>query len=354
MNISKGKIHTAQKVVIYGPEGIGKSTFASRFPDPLFCDTEGSTKELDVRRFDRPSSFKMILTYIDYVKSNPDCCKTFVLDTADWAEKLIIEKVCAAHGKEGIEDFGYGNGYTYCTEEFGKLLNRLEDLIGIGINVVVTAHASIQKFEQPDENGSYNRWALKLINAQKCSDAAMLKEWADTVLFINYKTYVEKTKDNKFKASGGKRVMYTSHHPCWDAKNRWGLPDECDFDYSVISPHIFDKANQPTSQTPTSSYRDHAEVDNLLDNDPTIQKPAEISGPTEDLSGIPKALADLMKENKVTKEDIRLVVSREGYYPFEARIEDYDPNFVNGCLVGAWDQVLFKIMSNNDLPFGIE
>lgn len=51
MNITKGKIKSAQKVVIYGPEGIGKSTFASQFPNPLFIDTEGSTKTLMFREW---------------------------------------------------------------------------------------------------------------------------------------------------------------------------------------------------------------------------------------------------------------------------------------------------------------
>lgn len=47
MNITKGKIPSPLKVVLYGVEGIGKSTFASQFPAPLFIDTEGSTKNLD-------------------------------------------------------------------------------------------------------------------------------------------------------------------------------------------------------------------------------------------------------------------------------------------------------------------
>jgi len=42
MNISSGKISGAQKIVLYGPEGIGKSTFASRLPRPLFIDTEAA------------------------------------------------------------------------------------------------------------------------------------------------------------------------------------------------------------------------------------------------------------------------------------------------------------------------
>lgn len=50
MEITRGKIQKAKKVVIYGPEGIGKSTFAARFPGAVFIDTEGSTNDMDVAR----------------------------------------------------------------------------------------------------------------------------------------------------------------------------------------------------------------------------------------------------------------------------------------------------------------
>ena len=80
MNITSGKIMSAQKVVIYGPEGIGKSTMASKFPNPLFCDVEGGTKRLDVRRFDRPTTLEMVIRQIEYVKQNPTLCKTFVIE----------------------------------------------------------------------------------------------------------------------------------------------------------------------------------------------------------------------------------------------------------------------------------
>ena len=348
MNISTGKILTAQKVVIYGPEGIGKSTFAAQFPNPLFCDTEGSTKNMDVRRFDRPDSAQMIYECIDYVKAHSDCCSTFVLDTADWAEKLLSKSVCARSKKSGIEDFGYGKGYTYLMEEFGKLLNQLEDLIDLGIHVVVNAHAALQKFEQPDENGAYDRWSLKLTK----QDSPLLKEWADAVLFINYKTYVEKSeKTGKNKATGGKRVMYTAHHPCWDAKNRWGLPDECDFDYSVIAPHIMGSGTKSAALTPSQEPVNAVSEEDafaILDTEEAQPAPRE---PVEDLTGLPKALVSLMKENNVSAEDIRLVVSQQGYYPYEARIQDYDPDFIEGCLVAAWSQVYSKILCNQDLPF---
>ena len=94
MEIIKGKVKSAKKVVIYGPEGIGKSTFAAQFPDPLFIDTEGSTAELDVSRTKRPSSWTMILEQIKEIMSTPGLCKTLVIDTIDWAETMCIEHVC--------------------------------------------------------------------------------------------------------------------------------------------------------------------------------------------------------------------------------------------------------------------
>ena len=125
MQITKGKRARAQKVVVYGPEGIGKSTFASQFPGAVFIDTEGSTDNMDVSRLDKPSSYTMLKNEIAWVKANPTCCKTLIIDTIDWAESLIVDDICALHQKKGIEDFGYGNGYVYVKEELGRFLNSL-------------------------------------------------------------------------------------------------------------------------------------------------------------------------------------------------------------------------------------
>ena len=236
MNITRGKILTAQKVVVYGPEGIGKTTFAAHFPDPLFIDTEGSTKRLDVARLDKPTSWTMLKNQIVFVRDNKPC-KTLVIDTIDWAEQLCIDDICALHDKKGIEDFGYGNGYVYEKEEFGRFLNLLEEVVERGINVVLTAHAQLRKFSQPDEIGEYDRWELKLGKKTGSQISPLVKEWSDMLLFANYKTYaVAVDKDaKKFKAQGNERVMYTAHHPCWDAKNRDGLPEILPFDYQKIA-----------------------------------------------------------------------------------------------------------------------
>lgn len=66
MKMIRGKQPGAKKVVVYGPEGIGKSTFASKFPDPVFIDTEGSTKDMDVARTETLTSWTMLLKQVKY------------------------------------------------------------------------------------------------------------------------------------------------------------------------------------------------------------------------------------------------------------------------------------------------
>lgn len=241
--ITKGKVKTAKKVVIYGPEGIGKSTLASQFPEPVFIDTEGSTKELDVARYPVPKTWNDVVTDVnDFVESMPG--KTLIVDTADWAEQLCISHTCANLGVKGIEDVGYGKGYVYVSEAFADFLNKCNVLIDQGVNVIFTAHAQMRKFEQPDEMGAYDRWEMKL--SKKV--APLLKEWADIVLFCNYKTDVITDQNTKSKkATGGRRVMYASHHPCWDAKNRYDLPDMMPMEFSQIK-HLFEGIEQKAKE----------------------------------------------------------------------------------------------------------
>lgn len=385
MNIIKGKLPGAKKVVVYGPEGIGKSTFASKFPDPVFIDTEGSTKDMDVARLPAPSSWNMVLEEVRYVIQNPSICKTLVIDTADWAEQLCIAAVCDKHQKSGIEDFGYGKGYVFLQEEFGKLLNLLTELVEKKkVHVVLTAHAKMRKFEQPDEMGAYDRWEMKLSK----NVSPMIKEWADMVLFANYKTHVVKV-DGKNKAQGGQRVMYTTHHSCWDAKNRYSLPDEVPFEYGSIA-HIFSgssntyEPNAPTTHVSTQQpVRETKPVSTAPEAQPAKETPSQISdhdvpaamNEPEQLSmdlnepasstsegfpvdpRVPKHLRDLMIANHVCEWDIENVVEARGYVPTGTKIWEYDtvnPGIIDGLLVASWDQVydaIKEMKEKQEIPF---
>jgi GTPase SAR1 family protein len=375
MEIARGVIKSAQKIVIYGPEGIGKSTFASMFPNALFIDTEGSTKYMDVARLPKPCSWSMLMDDVRHVYVHPEVCNTLVIDTADWAEKLCSEDLCAKSQKAGIEDFGYGKGYVYLVEDFGKLLNMLEEIVNMGVNVVFTAHAQMRKFEQPDEMGAYDRWEMKL---QK-KTAPLLKEWADAVLFVNYQTYVvnvdgQGTSKGKNKAQGGRRVMYTSHHPCWDAKNRYNLPPDVDFDYSVIAPYIPVKGSAvPVQYVTTQPVQQQNVLAPVVSDDKSVNEPIQQQLPmespqqlppsehqttpavtNEELSDVPKALAALMKEKQVALKEIQEAVAYKGYFPADTPFKAYPNEFVSGVLIAAWPQVftIIELLRSKEIaPF---
>lgn len=386
MKITKGKIQKAKKVVVYGPEGIGKSTFAAHFPDSLFIDTEGSTAAMDVARLPRPTSWNMLLEEIDYIKSHPGECRTLVIDTIDWAEQLCVDHVCSIHNKKGIEDFGYGNGYVYTKEEFGRFLNRLSDVIETGVNVVLTAHAQLRKFEQPDELGAYDRWELKLGKKTASQTSPLVKEWADMLLFANYKTYsVAVDKDGKkHKAQGGKRVMYTSHHPCWDAKNRYGLQEECEFDYQVIA-GIIEEPKEKKETTPKESKKESpaktSEVEkpapkteeNFMNIPPDVDEEVPFDADAKNMPSekkeepdmsksetfrlpdyIPKELQDLMYPYLASEEEVMEAVYQRGYFPRGTPFQNLPGEFIQGVLIGAWPQVMKVIQemrSHYDIPF---
>ena len=113
LNIITGRVQRAQKVVLYGVEGIGKTSLAAQTPDPLFIDTEGGTAHLDVRRLQKPETWDELIALVREVAATPDVRKSLMLDTADWAEQLCIDHICAKYKQPGIESFGYGKGYTY-------------------------------------------------------------------------------------------------------------------------------------------------------------------------------------------------------------------------------------------------
>lgn len=369
MKITKGKRARAQKVVIYGTEGIGKSSLASQFPEPLFIDTEGSTDNMDVARLDKPTSWIMLNNQIAFIKANPTVCKTLVIDTIDWAESLCVDNLCAMHGKKGIEDFGYGNGYVYAKEEMGRFLNKLQDLIEIGINVVLTAHAQIRKFELPDEMGSYDKYELKLGKKTSSQTAPLVKEWADLLLFCNYKTYlISQEKSTKKKAQGNQRVMYTEHNPAWDAKNRHGLPSELPLDYNSIA-HIFKtEEKEEFKKTVQTEFKDEkkeqlqfeqpkyngdleapkiekTQEEKIMDNFGDIVKEVE-NTPVEELVDpfiskpdyIPQPLWDLMQQDNITEDDIQLVTESKGYFPKGTPMSVYnEQGYLTGYIIPKWE-----------------
>ena len=391
LSITRGIVPKAQKVIVYGPEGVGKTSFAAKFPDPLFIDTEGSTEHYDVARTEAPRSWPMLLDQVREGKATRPCA-TLVIDTADWAEQLAIRHVCDEKSWKSIEDPGYGKGYTFVVEEFGKLLNLLSDVAEAGINVVLTAHAAIRKFDQPDEAASYNRWALALIDAAKMSNAAKAKEWADAVLFANYETIVEvvgEGKGAKGKARGGqKRVLHAQHHACWDAKNRWDLPPQVPLDFAQIAAFVpaapvasrVRAASAAVPARPAAPAAPPAKTAPAAPTAPAAAAPAPAAPaapkPVQSIvfaddgsvvsdtakskaAGLPDFWApalQLMERDGVSVEEIRAMSAAKGFFSADTPAENYPEDYVLGGIVAQWDKCVANIEAMREeaepVPFG--
>ena len=330
------------KVLIYGVEGIGKTTFASKFPDPIFIDTEGSTGFINARKLPNPTSWTMLLDELEDIKSEPRG-KTLIIDTLDWAERLAKKYLMDKNKWAAIDSTNYGSRYVALSDEIGKLLNKLTEIKDVGINVVLTAHAETKKHELPDEMGQYDKYTLKL----EKRDAGLAKEWADMILFFNYKTtIISDSKSNSKKATGGQRVMYTTHKPAWDAKNRLGLPDELPIDFEAIRELFEAKTGMSTTQIKSESNTQTQQQVPLPDEPPVIEdepEPEEAKPApefTEEIpSSIPQSLADLMTVNHVTVDEIMQVIYVGGFMPQGTPLENV-PEELWGHLASNWDKVL--------------
>lgn len=354
MNITKGIISKPVKVCVYGVEGIGKTTFASQFPAPLFFDLDKGSAQLDVSRVTDITSWPLLMSNIKEVYDNPTICKTLVIDTADAAERMCIDYICGKFNKKGIEDFGYGAGYTYLTEEFARFLVQLDACIGQGINVVVLAHAVLKTVTLPEEMGTYDHWELKLSSKTTNKVAPLVKEWADLLLFANYKTILIDDGTRK-KAAGGKRIMYTTHTTFADAKNRFSLAEELPFDYNEIA-QLIPNGTAPSIK-PMQENKQEAKQKTVKKSEPESTVPVQntdipaTSTAKKTVNPVLQKVYDLMKQENITEEQIRKAVAMKGYFPEDMPMKDYPSDFIDGVLIGAWEQIKTFILNNISVPF---
>ena len=218
--VLKGTQLRNPRVIIYGVEGIGKSTFASKFPDVLLLDIEDRTRHIDVNKI-RVSCWKDLLNILDninaIIEENKITVKTIVIDSLDWVQKDIAEYICSMRKVDSIEEFGYGKGYVYIYEEILKLVKLLDGLSNF--NIVVVCHSIVRKFEDPF-GITYDRYTLKLLNSEKVSIADTFKEWADYMFFLNYKAVVKNGSITDV------RTIFTNRTSRFDGKRSLELQDE--------------------------------------------------------------------------------------------------------------------------------
>jgi len=221
--VIRGKLQQPIRVVLYGVEGIGKSTFGANAPNTIFLGAEDGTSQLDVARFPKPENLPDVYEAIRELATGEHDFKTLVVDTLDWLEPIIWAFICERDKQENIEAYGYGKGYQAALDEWRKVLAALERLRQLkGMHIILIAHSWVKPFKNPTGD-DFDRYEMKL----HAKAAGLVKEWADAVLFANYETYAKKDEKTK-RVRGvdtGARLLFTERRAAWDAKNRYGLPE---------------------------------------------------------------------------------------------------------------------------------
>lgn len=224
-------------ILAHGTEGVGKSTLAANAPRCLVLDIgEKGTGDIPVFGRLRPTSWDDLLGILSELAREQHEYRSVALDSLDWLEPMCWKHVCDKAGKPNLKAFGYGDGYTAALDEWRVLRARLEDLqVQKGMNVVLIAHSHCNTFKNPDAaQGDYDRYQLKL---QKQA-AALWKEWAKAVLFLQYDRSVVEVDGRNKGIDNGKRVIFTRMSAAYDAKNRLWLPEKLPLSWSSLEKAI--------------------------------------------------------------------------------------------------------------------
>ncbi|MFM6996938.1 MAG: ATP-binding protein [Limnohabitans sp.] len=231
--IKRGPDLKPPRLFLYAVEGIGKTTFAANAPAPIFIQTEDGLGALDVARFPMVEKIDDVREAIATLYTEQHEFQTVVLDSADWLEQIIAREI---ESKHEAKDLAYGKGALKQAEVWGELLAGFNALRNErGMSVILIGHCQIKRFDSP-ETEPYDRYTPKL---QERSNA-LVREWADAVLFANYRTVV-KTTEVGFKKevsrgiTTGERLIYTTEKPAYQAKNRYALPDSLPLSWDALS-----------------------------------------------------------------------------------------------------------------------
>lgn len=233
-SITKGREAQPPRIMIYGSEGVGKSTFAALAPNPVFVQTEDGLSEIDCSKFPLAKSFDDVVLQLQAVRDEQHDYGTVVIDSLDWLERLVWDRVCADYGVKSIEkaDGGYGKGYVHALTYWRQIVSLLNEIRARkGMAVILIAHAAVERFEDP-EHAAYDRYTPRL-HKKACS---LVCEWVDAVLFASRRMRVDSTtgKAAPVGADGGERILRTNGSPACIAKNRFGLPTELPLSWSAF------------------------------------------------------------------------------------------------------------------------
>lgn len=231
-SIRKSEGIKSPRLLVYGPHGLGKTTFAAGASNPIFILTEDGLGSLEVEHFPLATTFADVIDAIGSLYTDEHTFQTVVLDSADWLDNLIWTDINA---KFEAKELAYGKGAVIAADYWRQVLDGLNALRNDkAMAVILIAHSQIKRFDSP-ETEPYDRYMPKLQDRS----SALVQEWCDGVFFVNQKTIVKKedvgfNKEVRRGITTGERLLYTTEKPSHLAKNRFALPDTIGLSWSAF------------------------------------------------------------------------------------------------------------------------
>jgi AAA domain len=227
--LQAGRQARPRRALVYGVQGVGKTTFGASSERPVFIPTEDGLAGIDCECFPLARSLGDVFAAIGGLLNEEHGFRTIVVDSLDWLERLIWDDVCGEFGVKYLEkaDGGYGKGYTYTLPRWRDVLDGLDALRDRrGMAVILIAHAKAEKFQTP-ENTAHDRFAPRLHKLA----SALVQEWCDEVFFATYSAI---TDPGRIKSGElPERVMRTCEGPTHVAKNRLNMPPELPLEWAA-------------------------------------------------------------------------------------------------------------------------
>ena len=237
MKIVQANDSEPYRAIIYGIEGVGKSTFGAMATRPIFISPETGVKRLrdrdgnKVQFFDEIQSFDAVLKAVKFLTTESHDFKTLVLDTTDWIENAAHRKIIGTSKKDIVRvNGGYGSGYRESQNLHQQLIDLLDQLISKReMNVIATAHYQVKLVKDPNMMEDYEQFELKGHEYVTSS----WREWTEALLFARFNTIMrnndEVTTQKARALTDDRRIVYCQKDPSFQAKNRFGLPKVMEF-----------------------------------------------------------------------------------------------------------------------------
>lgn len=210
--IESGRAIRPRRVLLYGPRGIGLSTFAAALPSPVFVTVDDSVAHLDCQRFPVARRFGGVMAALQELYVQPHDYRVVVIDPLDALERLVIDKLCRERGIEHVDDILFAKGYTLALTIWRQLLGRLDLLrTDIGLHCVLVARAQFERRGEAVGGGNAVALTERYVPGLDRQASALVQGWCDEIFFAAH-------ADRSLSASGGtvaSRIIHSAvRHAC--------------------------------------------------------------------------------------------------------------------------------------------